>query len=183
VTFAREAPGLEAFVDRLHRDDALVGSEAPSEHLRLVVEGPFGGIPPLTAFPSSELPTRAIPYKLFEIVEGAVLEARLPPGEEMEVRVQLATNLGRRLPFRARAVADAGGWARVRVPYPTGGTAPTRTVGPYRVYIGGDERRIRVSEQDVALGRAVPLTPREALPAELPSGAPPPPRAAARSRG
>lgn len=183
VTSAREAPGLEAFVDRLHRDDALVGSEAPAEHLRLVVEGPFGGIPPLTAFPSGELPTRAIPYKLFEIVEGAVLEARLPKGEEMEVRVQLVTNLGRRLPFRARAVAGAGGWARVRLPYPTGGTAPTRTVGPYRVYIGADEHRVRVSEQDVVLGRAVPLRPREALPAAIPSGAPLPPRAAGRSRG
>ncbi len=120
VTFARAPAQPEAFVDRLHRSDGLVGVEVPFGHLRLVVEGPFGGLPARSAFPSGPLPQRVVPYKLFEIVAGAVLEASLSPGEEMSVRVNVVTNLGRRLPFRARVRADALGRARLRVPYPAG---------------------------------------------------------------
>ncbi len=160
VTFARAPTEPEAFVDRLHRSDGLVGPEAPDGRLRLVVEGPFGGVPPLRGFPAGTLPQRAVPYKLFEIVEGAVLEARLAPGEEMDVRVQVDTNLGRRLPLRARVRADASGAARLRVPYPTAGEAPVRTAGPYRVRVGdGEERRVTVSEDEVREGRVVPVPP------------------------
>ncbi len=159
MTFARAPLQPEAFVDRLHRGDGLVGADAPPEHLRLVVEGPYGGLPARGAFPPGELPDRVVPYKLFEIVEGAVLEGRLDPGEEMDVRVQVVTNLGRRLPFRGRVRADGEGRARLRVPYPTGrlgeprAGAPTRTAGPYRVRLGGgEELRVSVSEADVSEG-------------------------------
>ena len=97
-----------------------------AERLRLIIEGPWGGRPSGLAFPSGGVPKRVIPYKLFEVVEGAVLEARGTQGTELEARVQIITSLGRRFRYRALARADREGWVRLRVPYATETTQPTK---------------------------------------------------------
>jgi hypothetical protein len=137
---------------RLHeRDGSAAGDGGHLERFRLVTEGPKGGLPFLPLAAPSHLP----PYKLFELVEGAVLEVRAAPGSVVRAELALETPLGRRFTFRAAARADAGGLARLRVPYATEPSAPTRAAGPWRVRSDGRERQAEVSERDVALGRVV----------------------------
>jgi dolichyl-diphosphooligosaccharide--protein glycosyltransferase len=139
---------------RLHeRDGSAAGEGAHLEHFRLVTEGPKGGLPFLPLPEESHLP----PYKLFERVAGAVLEAHAPPGEAVRAELPLETPGGRRFVFRAAARADAEGVARLRVPYATEPVAPTRASGLWRVHAPGGERAVAVSERDVVDGRVVPV--------------------------
>jgi hypothetical protein len=142
-----------------------VRPDAPHvERFRLVTEGPPGGLPLWTSFPSAAPPRGTIPYKLFEIVEGAVLEVSAAPGDVVRAALELATPIGRRLRFVAAARADGDGAARLRVPYPTEpngamaaaeGPARVHATGPYRVEVGGISHVISVGEEDVRSGAAI----------------------------
>jgi dolichyl-phosphooligosaccharide-protein glycotransferase len=136
---------------RLHRDDGSKVGEA--DHLgrfRLVVEGPPGGIPISVVFESGLRST--LPYKLFELVAGGVLEARAEPGAEVDARLPIVTSSGRRFLFRASGVADDTGLARLRVPYATERTGPTRALAPYHVHTGQALVRVDVPEDAVRSG-------------------------------
>ena len=139
---------------RLHELDGSARGNAPHlEHFRLVTEGPQGGLP----FLPVPAPRYVPPYKLFEVVEGAVLEARATPDTVVRADLGLETPAGRRFRFRAVARADGSGVARLRVPYATEPAAPTRAIGPWRVRIAGTELELEVSEAEVLEGRVVPV--------------------------
>jgi asparagine N-glycosylation enzyme membrane subunit Stt3 len=117
-----------------------------------------------------------MPYKLFEVVEGAILEVEVEPGAHVAASAEVVTGEGRRFTYRARASADATGVARIRVPYPTRAPGPARAQGPYRVLGGGEAGCASVSEEDVRRGTVVRVAP--GGPCEAPGGASePPPRA------
>lgn len=96
---------------------------------------------------------------VWERVEGARLEARGAPGEELSVELRVRFERARHeLLFRARAACAADGVARLRVPYAT--TAPGgdgRVLGRPLWRLGGREGTLVVDERDVLEGRAVRL--------------------------
>ncbi len=105
--------------------------------------------------------------KVFELVAGARLAGAAGPGQPVEVSLGLATNLGRALTYRDRALAGADGRFEVRVPYATvGGPGAVRPLGPYEVVAGGRRAAVAVAEADVREGRMLPV--------ELSSGPQPP---------
>ena len=123
------------------------------EHFRLITEGPRRGRP----FLPVRSPGEVVAYKLFEIVEGAVLEAEAAPGTVLWAELGLETPLGRRFAYRAATRADADGNARLRLPYSSRTDAPTRASEPYRVRVGDQEFRVSVSDEDVRTGATVTL--------------------------
>jgi hypothetical protein len=138
---------LGAFLDQLHLHDGLPIDGRPRvERFRLVTEGPPGG----TLLLGGRL--RLAPFKLFELVAGAVLEAQGQPGAVLVAEVEIATPLGRRFRYRAASAAGADGTARVRVPYATDAGTPARATGPYRITFGGASRRVRVPDAAVRAG-------------------------------
>jgi hypothetical protein len=139
---------------RLHLEDGLATSGAARwEHFRLITEGPAGGVPltDVLGIPHR----RVIPYKLFEIVQGALLEVEAEPGEVVEASLTIATPLRRRFVYRAEAVAGADGRARLRVPYATDAVTPTHALGPWRVQAGAQRASVAVPESVVAQGAGV----------------------------
>lgn len=148
--------GPAQLADRLHVWDGVGPEGHPSvEHLRLVVEGPPGGRPMPRSGGRSGAAARTAPYKLFEIVAGAVLEVRGPPGAAVSAELDLASSLGRRFRYETSAVLGADGRARLRVPYATEPLHPTRALGLYRVRVDPEERRVAVPEEAVRAGRVI----------------------------
>jgi hypothetical protein len=113
-----------------------------------------------------------IPFKLFELVEGAVIEARGEPGEMLVARVSIATPTGRRFLFRTAASADASGVARVRVPYSTDATTLARAMGPYTVRIDLASWTLLVPDPTVRSGGLIRVPPaaEEEMPSEISPG-------------
>jgi dolichyl-diphosphooligosaccharide--protein glycosyltransferase len=153
VTHPRRDAGTARFADRLHRwDGSGRRGEPASERLRLVTEGPRGGVIQSDWFEPDVPPGGRVPYKLFERVEGALLEVSGPPGAPVEAQLELATPLGRRLRYRARGTLGSDGRLRLRVPYATEPRAPVRALGPYQLRVGGAPTEVRVSEEAVLRG-------------------------------
>jgi len=146
-----------SLTQRLHREDGVEREGAPRwEHFRLIAEGPAGGMP-LSEMFGAPVPPHAVPYKLYEVVPGALLEIAAPAGTQVEASVTVRAPGGRRFEYRAHASADGDGMARLRVPYATETDAPVRPIGPWRVRAGDESRRVSVSEQAVRAGAVVPV--------------------------
>jgi asparagine N-glycosylation enzyme membrane subunit Stt3 len=144
-----------ALAHRLHRADGAELRGWPRlEHFRLVTEGPAGGRG-LGALTAGGHPVGDVPYKLFEIVAGAVLAVRGEPGQAVEARVLVATPTGRRFPYVARGEVGPGGELLLRVPYATEGDLPARPAGPWWLRSGGRAWRVQVPEQAVREGRRI----------------------------
>jgi hypothetical protein len=142
-------------LQRLHEFDGRAhDGRAALAHYRLVLEGPADG-QPLAALVGALPPPGSVPYKLFEVVEGAVLDVAAPPGTLASASAMVATPVGRRFAHRVRAQADADGRARLRVPYATRCADPVCPTGPYRVEAGGVPREVDVELADVREGRAL----------------------------
>ncbi|MEE8508518.1 MAG: hypothetical protein V3T07_05580, partial [Myxococcota bacterium] len=140
---------------RLHREDGSAkGDRGHLERLRLVAEGPVGGRPMRLMYPRA-VPRRLVTYKLFEIVPGAVLQARAAPGTDMVAELLVTTEVGRAFRYTARARVESDGRARLRVPYATGAMTGVRTAPHYRVTIGAKSVPVPVSEADIRAGRVV----------------------------
>ncbi len=151
---------LGAFVAQLHiRDGAVAGGRPALEHFRLVTESPAADLRPASARRTQRRPKPPIPFKLFEWVEGAVLEVRGEPGELLTAQVPITTPVMRRFLYRAASRADASGTARVRVPYSTDGSAHARATDPYTVRIGGASWQVRVPDAAVREGRVIRVPP------------------------
>jgi len=138
--------------DRLQREDGSARGAVPHlEHFRLVTEGPKGGL----ALAMNQTSSRglSIPYKLFEIVPGAVLEIEASPGARVTADLTLRAASGRPFRFRAQGTADAAGRARLRVPYAAPAPGPSRAFAPYRVRAEGREGLASVTEDDIRSGR------------------------------
>jgi asparagine N-glycosylation enzyme membrane subunit Stt3 len=142
---------------RLHRLD---GSSSPGwDHLgrfRLVTEGPRGGRPLAVFFPRGR-PRGMVPYKLFEVVKGALLEVVGAPGDRVSASAEVETPIGRHFRFRAEAVVAAGGTARLRLPYANERRHPARTVGPWQVESAERMWRFEVPEEAVRTGATLRL--------------------------
>jgi hypothetical protein len=118
----------------------------------LVTEAPVRGVP--LGFASGTARRTEAPYKLFEIVRGAVLEHRGRPGGKLRAQVEIRTP-GRRFVYAARATADAEGVARLRVPYATDTMLPVRPTAPYTVTVDGTTHHVAVSDTQVLEGDTV----------------------------
>lgn len=135
-------------VNRLHLGDGRTAAGSPPlVHFRLVTEGPAGGRAIGERF-GGRTPGGA-PYKLFELVPGALVEARGEPGTPMAVEVTVRTDLGRRFPWRVETVVGKDGVGLLRVPYATDAGTPTRPEGAARVTLG--ERTVEIPIPDAAV--------------------------------
>jgi dolichyl-diphosphooligosaccharide--protein glycosyltransferase len=154
VTAEEGGTNVASLAQRLHREDGSASAGKPHvERLRLVTEGPRGGVPMSVAF---EAEARATPpYKLWSVVAGALLEVPAAPGEEVRARLPLVTPTGRRFVFEARGVAQADGVARLRVPYPSPSSGPVRARGAWRVRAGSRAWAVAVPERAVAKGERI----------------------------
>jgi dolichyl-diphosphooligosaccharide--protein glycosyltransferase len=150
-------PGIEpgSMEARLHFErGAGAGDEPPLEHFRLVAEGPPQGRP-LSDLLGVRRPRNVVPYRLFEVVAGAVLDVRTTPGTPVRVTLGLRTSVGRRFTWAQEVLADANGVARIRVPYPNEADGPIVADGSYRVRAGERTYQARVSAREVRSGATV----------------------------
>ncbi len=159
---SRNPPGV---VGRLHRSDgvAVKSGELPLEHFRLITEAPRGAPSLLDLFDDAKTGRRgkrseAVPYKLFEIVKGAVIEVFAAPGSRVEVSVRVETPSKRSFVYRAHGRASPEGVAKIRVPYATDGGKPAGPREPYHVRSGSREARRHVPERAVRLGESVEVS-------------------------
>jgi asparagine N-glycosylation enzyme membrane subunit Stt3 len=145
------------FMHLLHRlDGAQRDGSVHAERFRLIAEAPWGAKAMFSSFPEG-LSRPVIPYKLFEYVEGARVEARAAPNTPFTLELEVQTNTGRRFRFRASTQTDATGRARLRLPYDTEGDGPTRALGPYRARLGERESALSVPASAVREGLSLPL--------------------------
>jgi asparagine N-glycosylation enzyme membrane subunit Stt3 len=140
---------------RLHIADGTGRDGLPRlQRFRLVTEGPQSGTSIAALLGNAPSSTLA-PYRLFEIVEGAVLEVSSVPGAAISAEVEVRTPTGRSFRYRAEERADREGIARLRVPYATDARTPARTLGRWAVRVGEVTRQVAVSEQAVLQGEVV----------------------------
>ena len=162
VTMDYGGPMPWTLVNRLHRaDGSAVDGDAAYGRFRLVTEGPAGGRTIGEQF-GRGIRSGGVPYKLFEIVPGAELEAHAPPGTSIVAEVLVRTPTGRLFTWRSASVAGDDGVARLRVPYATNSQAPVRPVQAYRVTVGDTAHAVVVPEEAVTTGSTVAVG--EALP-------------------
>lgn len=165
---------------RLHHADGSASLRRPGlGRFRLVTESPRPGVP-LGALRGVAPGFVDVPYKLFEIVEGAVIEVAGRPGEPVLAEIDVETPTGRRFTCRNYAMVGEGGRARIRVPYatrpptapapPRGDPPRARAVGRYRVTLGERRLEVDVSEVDVQDGRVVGTSVPEASSASPDAG-------------
>ena len=107
--------------ERLYSSDgARRGAWPALTHFRHITEGPLGGagIHELGGrHAAREAGTHDVPYKLFEVVEGAQLEVASTAGSEVEASLTVTTAVGRRFVYSTRSVSGAEGIAHLRLPY------------------------------------------------------------------
>ncbi|MEE2675196.1 MAG: hypothetical protein VX466_15465 [Myxococcota bacterium] len=134
----RGAPA--SMLHRLHHDDGSRVEGRPAlGHFRLVTERPPRGVP-LGALTGAAPDFVDNPYKLFEAVEGAVLNVTgSPPGQPVFVELEVTTPAGRKFSYRASARASRQGLARVRVPYAGEGYIVRTESGIHEVAVREDQ--------------------------------------------
>lgn len=143
----------------LHDADGRAPDGSRFTRFRLVTEGPSGGraLSELFGLPGR---TGLPPYKLFQRVSGAVLEAPARPGSTVAAQVVVRAPGGRRFVYRVEGRAGEDGVARLRVPYATETALPARPLGPWRVEREGAEvAEVRVSDAEVLEGSIVRVAP------------------------
>jgi hypothetical protein len=160
MTFSSAHP--ETVEGWLHQTDGrAAGPWSASEHFRLVTEGPAGGQHFAQVF---QVQGRRLtghgetPYKLFEVVEGAVLEVPASPGEEVTASLRLRPPGRSEVVFEWKAIAAEDGVARLRVPYPTEPATSEHAVaseGSYRVQAGDATASVAVPEGAVRSGEVL----------------------------
>jgi len=151
-----------SFAAALHRfNDGSVDARIRTStgRLRLITEGPPNGRPFRVRDPRGnrvEVPA----YKLFEVVEGAVIAGESEPNALATAELTLTTPLGR-TSHRIIGRADASGRLQLRVPYPSetpdAQQQSVRARGQWRVDLGGKQYEVSVTEIDVREGREIPL--------------------------
>jgi hypothetical protein len=155
LTADNEALAPPSLAFRLQREaGSATAQRFHLAHFRLVAEGPEAGRALFYQF-HGPTPRNAPAYRLFEVVEGALLRVQATPGSTVEVELTLSSPFGQPLAWRARARARAGGWARIRVPHPSHASAPVHALGPYRVVADGRAIHVSVSEEQIRTGAIV----------------------------
>jgi len=96
------------------------------------------------------------PFKVFQLVPGALIEGRALSGDTVVARLGYVTNRGRRGEYWATSRASVDGRYVIRVPYATRGVQSVVQVDPeYRLEAGGEQQRIAVEEEEVQAGRTL----------------------------
>ncbi len=147
------------------RDGLNTTGWAPSSRFRLVTEGPAGGMAQADSARSRRRGdgSRVAPYKLFEVVPGAVLAVRAPPGAVVEASLTLETPVRSTFVYGTRGRADDHGIARLRVPYstePRVGPAAVGARGRYRISESGREHHVDVTDAQVREGAVIDVPDR-----------------------
>ena len=139
----------------LYLEDGRGGASGPRwEHFRLVTEGPRGGHSLLELSASEREPGGGgeAPYKLFEVVAGAVLEVHGSPETPVRAEVTVATPAGRRFGYVAYGVTDPAGRLDLRVPYATQTALPAAPDSPWRVQVGERAYAVKIDDEQVEEG-------------------------------
>ncbi|MCP4006450.1 MAG: hypothetical protein GY725_19910 [bacterium] len=138
---------------RLYGEDgSRTHSNRALTHFRLIVEGPKNGRGLVDPTGSG---SAQAPFKLFEIVEGALIEVRAAARTRIVASLDLEHEGGRRFTYRVRNMARDDGWARVRVPYSTSSEGPLQSDGLYRVQVGSTVFEVAVSDEAVRTGARI----------------------------
>jgi hypothetical protein len=163
MTAARPNYGPRTTLFRLHALDGAGRGDAPRwERFRLVTEGPAGGAPFAALLGGAPPSWGHVPYKLFEVVAGAVLEVPAQAGQRVVARAAIKTPTERTFVYVAEAIADDDGRARIRVPYATETDAPARPIGPWRITSGDVVYHATLRDSDVVTGATVVIDPTSA---------------------
>jgi asparagine N-glycosylation enzyme membrane subunit Stt3 len=139
-----------AYLASLHSQLFLPIDELPaSERFRLVYEGQA-----VHSFLERERPY----VKIFQLVPGATLVGRCSAGEVV-AEATIATNTGRRLPYRQRMKPAADGAFELRIPYasepiPAGSSGQ----GPLRVRCGARVSELALSHEAVERGARIEVS-------------------------
>ena len=144
----------------LQLDGFWPGQPAPSgppRYLRQVYVAPVRDPEPLLRLPASVYPLPQPVLRLWERVEGAVLEARGEPGQRLEVELDIAWPGGHRAHWRDGEAVGEDGRVRLRLPWSTEGPNGTARVLTARWRLGGRGGDLRVPEAAVQEGRTIPL--------------------------
>jgi dolichyl-diphosphooligosaccharide--protein glycosyltransferase len=153
VVTARGQRRPRSFSQVLHRTHDSAGPKDPSSgRLRLVeIADPIRQA-------GQEGGRMTIPLKLFELVEGALLQVKAPASARVRAEIEVTTRAFS-FEFRAWGHTDATGVASLRVPYATGQGGAVSTADRWRVEVGDRILEYRVEEVDVQEGRTVEPLP------------------------
>ncbi len=131
-------------------EDEITGGRkqvAALRHHRLVYES------------APRIPNRANarPYcRLFEVVSGATVIGRAPPGSVVRARLGLESRHSGRFEYKAASRVDSEGRYALRLPYSNDGVRSAIQVAPsYRLAVGEQVQRLVVSEAAVQEGLEV----------------------------
>jgi asparagine N-glycosylation enzyme membrane subunit Stt3 len=96
-------------------------------------------------------------YKLFEVVPGAKVEGRAPPGALVTARLAVHAGAAGRFYWSAEATADADGHYALTLPYANAGAATdVRPARRYELRSGDARATLAVEEADVRDGATIP---------------------------
>lgn len=115
---------------------------------------PEGKVEPLHHFRLlyvSDANKDAMPFMLFEAVNGAHLTIKAAPNKPVAIWTRILANNGQVLPFRVMGRTDASGTFSTIVPYSSEGSGEVKA-GPYHLQVGYSERLVNVGEKAVADG-------------------------------
>ncbi len=116
-------------------------------HHRLVFES--------SAFPGSGGSAPSY-FKVYEIVGGARVRGRAPPGERVQARLALRSSAGGPFAYSTHAAADGAGRYELVLPYSTDRpSGAIEVTGPYEVEVRGKVARLSVPESAVREGRVL----------------------------
>ena len=153
-----------AFAKRLHvLNESSVMGRPTTGRFRLVAA--IGVVKSVSRAPDGTTRQKLeIPFKLFEVVEGAVLVVEAEAGSEVWAEIQLVSQEVPAMTYRTLATAGPEGVARLRVPYATRQGGAIATPGPWWVHAGDRKIPFAVDEADVREGREVhaPVDPEPA---------------------
>jgi dolichyl-diphosphooligosaccharide--protein glycosyltransferase len=101
--------------------------------------------------------------KIFEYVKGAQITGTAPANTQVEVSLNIKTNIGRDIAYRQWVVSDSNGNFEITVPYSTveaenGQTKfDTKATGRYNIRAKDITKEFDVDELDVLNGRIIPI--------------------------
>jgi dolichyl-diphosphooligosaccharide--protein glycosyltransferase len=101
--------------------------------------------------------------KIFEYVKGAQIDGTAPANTQVELSLNIKTNVGREILYQQKIISDNNGGFKLTVPYSTVGVEngqtkfDTKPTGKYSIAAKNVTKEFDVDEQDVLNGRIVPI--------------------------
>ena len=108
-------------------------------------------------FETAPLPgQRESHYKVYEVVPGARVHGRAPPGSRVRARLPLRTSAGNTFRYATETTAGPGGRYELVLPYPTDAAGGDVEAGsPWELDVRGRRALLPVSEEAVRTGRPI----------------------------